>query len=160
MGTVVVLDEGWTTTSDAEHALRETAARLGLRVRTACTQFRTGPSRVVVLADLDAPPPPELTAGIVTGQDAVLTGRAFVFAGSEALTGVLRVADLLARSAVGDVVMMGAVPVAPDAELDTQDFVRPQFRDGRLVLLARPGAEGRIVPFEQPNPTPCCADHA
>jgi hypothetical protein len=29
-----------------------------------------------------------------------------------------------------------------------------------LVLVVRPGHRAGLVPFEQPNPTPCCADHA
>lgn len=174
MTATVVLDGGWSTTSQAEHALHESAARLGFRPRTACTEFRTDPARVVVLVELDDPPPaglitesvtesggPAPVAGSVAGTgSAVTTGRAFVFAGSPTLTGVLRVHDLLYRSAIDDVLLIGGTQVGPGVEVDTQDFVRPVFRDGRLVLLTRPGAGARVVPFEQPHPTPCCADHA
>ena len=52
---------------------------------------------------------------------------------------------VLAQAAAGD-------------PIDTQDFVRPRLQDGRLVLTVQPGMDG-YVPFEQPNPTPCCADH-
>ncbi|MFE9727753.1 hypothetical protein ACFYQ5_30350 [Streptomyces sp. NPDC005794] len=41
----------------------------------------------------------------------------------------------------------------------TREFVRPQWRDGELVLAAMPAVGGTLVPFEVPDPTPCCADH-
>ena len=31
--------------------------------------------------------------------------------------------------------------------------------DGTVTLVLRPAVGGVLVPFEQPNPTPCCADH-
>ena len=37
----------------------------------------------------------------------------------------------------------------------TRDFVRPVWRDGRLVLLVQPAADDTVVPFENPAPTPC-----
>jgi len=157
---VVVLDGGWSTTVQAEHALAEAAARLGLAPRTACTEFRTDPARVVVRLDLDGPAPEDL--GDLVAEDAgtpITTGRAFIFAGSQTLTGVVRVHDLFHRTAIDDVLLMGGAQAGPGLELDTQDFVRPVYRDGRLVLFTRPGPAGRIVPFEQPHPTPCCADH-
>jgi hypothetical protein len=167
----VLLDGGWSTTSEAEHALHAVAARLGLRPRTACTQFRTGPNRVVVSLELSGPLPAELierpefsessTSG-ERGEPGGLgpgSGRAFIFPGSDTLTGVIPVADLLSGTAVEAVLLMGGGTADPQAELDTQDFVRPVFRDGRLVLLTRPGTGDRLLPFEQPNPTPCCADH-
>ena len=169
MAATVLLDGGWSTTSEAEHALHAVAARLGLRPRTACTEFRTGPNRVVVSLELPGPLPAELIElpefsessapgrpGLTSG---LTSGRAFIFPGSTELTGVIAVADLLAASAVEAVLMMGGRAADPQAELDTQDFVRPVYRDGRLVLLTRPGADDRLLPFEQPNPTPCCADH-
>jgi hypothetical protein len=53
--------------------------------------------------------------------------------------------------------LAGVIP-SPDDCVDTQDFVRPRIQNGRLVLTVQPGMRG-YVPFEQPNPTPCCADH-
>jgi hypothetical protein len=155
MATTVVLDGGWPTTREAEHALHETVARLGVRPRTACTEFRTAPGRVVVTLEFAGPRPLGLDAA-EPAEGGSTGGRAVIFPGSDTLTGVIRVGDLLARTAVGAVLRMGGVPVEPDVELDTQDFVRPVFRDGELVLLTRPAADGRVVPFEQPNPTPCC----
>ncbi|NUR09424.1 MAG: hypothetical protein HOQ22_00255 [Nocardioidaceae bacterium] len=37
-------------------------------------------------------------------------------------------------------------------------FVRPLVQSGRVVLHVRPAEQG-WVPFEQRDPTPCCADH-
>ncbi len=72
----------------------------------------------------------------------------------------MTVAQLMARSAVDDVVIFGhREPLDPDAVVDTQDFVRPHFVDGRVVLDVRSAADGVAVPFEQRHPTPCCADH-
>jgi hypothetical protein len=168
MTATVMLDGGWTTTREAEHALHDAVARLGLRPLTACTQFLTDPGRVAVTVELESPAPAELSALIapadlaaaaVTAHQDGSAGRAFIFPGSEQLLGVLRVGDLMARTTIDDVLLMGGVPVNRDSDLDTQGFVRPVFRGGRLVLLTRPGIGGVVVPFEQPNPTPCCADH-
>ncbi|MCW2918330.1 MAG: transposase, OrfB family protein [Actinomycetia bacterium] len=43
--------------------------------------------------------------------------------------------------------------------VDTRDFVRPEWRDGVLTLVAMPAVTG-LAPFEVANPTPCCAEHA
>ena len=86
-------------------------------------------------------------------------GRAVVFAGSDRLTGTLTVAEVLDRSAIDRVEVLGSGPADPAATLDTRDFVRPQFRAGELVLTTTPAAGGVLVPFETRNPTPCCADH-
>ena len=66
---------------------------------------------------------------------------------------------MLAASAIDEVVVLGGPPCAPDTLIDTRDFVRPQFRDGRRGLMATPAPGGLIAPFEVPNPTPCCANH-
>lgn len=170
----LVLDGGWRTLADAEHALRERMREL--RVELACTHFVPG-SRVVVTAtpagaqpagtwavpgdqdqepDIAAPEVTQLVLQHVHRQ----SGRAVVFPGSGALTGRLSVAEVLARSAIDTVVLIGGGPARPDDILDTQEHVRPEFVEGRLVLRARPAAGGVLVPFEQPNPTPCCAAHA
>jgi hypothetical protein len=69
---------------------------------------------------------------------------------------------VLRASAIERVVVLGLPdrPEAPpDTVLDTRAFVRPQWMDGRLTLVAMPTPDGHIAPFEVPNPTPCCADH-
>jgi hypothetical protein len=47
----------------------------------------------------------------------------------------------------------------PQTPVETDDFVRPQWVDGVLTLVATPAPGGRIAPFEVADPTPCCADH-
>jgi hypothetical protein len=87
-------------------------------------------------------------------------GRAVLFPGWDALVGILTVEAVLASSAIDRVEVLGGGPASPSAEVDTRDFVRPIYRGGELVLVTTPAAGGRLVPFESPNPTPCCADHS
>lgn len=97
----------------------------------------------------------EATAGV---PDAV--GRAVLYPGVAGLTGTVTVAELLSGSAIDRVAVLGGSgEPAPDQRLLTRDFVRPEWRDGELVLTAMPAAGGVLVPFEVPDPTPCCADH-
>lgn len=87
------------------------------------------------------------------------SGRAVIFPGAENLVGTLRVADVLALSAIERIEVLGGEVAVPEVVLETYDFVRPQYRAGQLVLTAMPSAGGRLVPFERRNPTPCCAAH-
>ncbi|WP_307834312.1 hypothetical protein [Paractinoplanes lichenicola] len=96
------------------------------------------------------------------GADAAATGkfgRAVIFPGSADLTGRLTVAELLERTAIDRVEVLGSGVADDDAVVDTRDFVRPQYRGGDLVLVTMPAAGGVLVPFETRDPTPCCADH-
>jgi hypothetical protein len=107
--------------------------------------------------------PTELAAGAAqaAAEHAARTGgRAVLYPGSEALTGTVTVARLLAVSAVDRVALLGA-PDGPEPErrIVTRDHVRPEWREGQLVLTTMPAAGGTLVPFEEPEPTPCCADH-
>ncbi|MFI6931055.1 hypothetical protein [Streptomyces sp. NPDC050287] len=89
-------------------------------------------------------------------------GRAVIYPGVTALTGTLTIAELLARSAIERVTVLGtAGQPASGTRLVTRDHVRPQWQDddGALVLTAMPAVGGTLVPFEVPDPTPCCADH-
>lgn len=97
----------------------------------------------------------EVSPGI---PDAV--GRAVLYPGVAALTGTLTIADVLSRSAIDRVTVLGAPgQPAPDALLVTGDHVRPGWQNDELVLTAMPAVGGTLVPFEVPDPTPCCADH-
>ncbi|MFD0318040.1 hypothetical protein [Streptomyces flavalbus] len=88
------------------------------------------------------------------------TGRAVRYPGSSALTGTLTVADLLTRSAITRVTVLGASGAPdPGTPVVTADHVRPQWQRGELVLTVQPARGGTLVPFEVPEPTPCCADH-
>ncbi len=69
-------------------------------------------------------------------------------------------AELLACSAIDRVTVLGSpLPPDPDARLVTRDHVRPQWQRDDLVLAATPALGDTLVPFEAPDPTPCCADH-
>jgi hypothetical protein len=87
--------------------------------------------------------------------------RAVVFPGSDNLVGVLTVAEVVERSAIDRVILLGGgIEAAPALEVDTRGFVRPQWIGGVLTLVVQPSSGGRLTPFESPNPTPCCADHS
>lgn len=107
--------------------------------------------------------PDELAAGAAHAaaeHRARTGGRAVLYPGADALTGVLTVARLLEVSAVDQVAVLGSPGgAAREAKLVTRDHVRPEWREGRLVLAAMPAVGGTLVPFEVPDPTPCCADH-
>ncbi|MFJ3893139.1 hypothetical protein [Streptomyces sp. NPDC090083] len=106
--------------------------------------------------------PTEAAAFAAAEHAARRSGRAVLFPGSDRLTGTITLADLLEQTAVDGVIVVGATsggspdPVTP---VRTQDHVRPEWREGRLVLALVPAAAGTLAPFEVPNPTPCCADH-
>lgn len=88
-------------------------------------------------------------------------GRAVVFPGAGVLRGVLTVAEILERSLLDAVVAVGlGRPASPSETVDTLGFVRPQRLDGQWVWHVRPASATDFVPFEVPNPTPCCAAHA
>lgn len=87
------------------------------------------------------------------------SGRALRFPGQDALTGVVEVDDVLTDSAIDDIELLGDSTVFPGTRLRTQEFVRPRFVDGRLVLVVRPFSDGEVVPFEVEHPTRCCAHH-
>lgn len=87
------------------------------------------------------------------------SGRLVHFGGAEALTGRLSVDDVLAGSAVDEVVVVGGSPHTGDTVVDTRGFVRPTLERGRVRLLVQPAAGGVVVPFERENPHRCCGDH-
>lgn len=156
---------GWCSTRDAEQATAAEVARA--EVVSAATHFSTqGPAVLVTVAN---------ASGVVTaiGTDDLeeqaelrgrhlmqTSGRLFVFPGSTFLQGRMSVTRLLEFSAIDEVRLVGTpTRVDPAAVVDTQGFVRPTLHDGAVHLVLRPAAGGVLVPFEQPDPTPCCADH-
>jgi len=147
---------------------RGAAAGRARPVVSACTHVAAGPDgvpRVVVTLEVAgrAPADAHVASPALAGQVAAhagrSAGRAFRFPGWELLTGVLTTGELVERTAIDEVAVVGGPPAAPDARVDTQEFVRPAYRGGRLVLHLRPAAGGGYVPFEQPDPIPCCTDH-
>jgi len=88
------------------------------------------------------------------------SGRVVHFPGVAELVGTLPVREVLERSAIDRVRVLAAGDADPAVLLTTREHVRPGWSAGELVLLAQPAVGGTLVPFESPNPTPCCADHA
>ena len=87
--------------------------------------------------------------------------RAVAFPGMADLHGVLTVGEITAACLIEEVVAVGlGRPAHPGETVDTLDFVRPTPVDGRWVWLVRPATRTDFVPFELPDPTPCCAAHA
>lgn len=66
--------------------------------------------------------------------------------------------EVIDLTAIEAVVGLGGVPASKDQVVDRQGFVRPVVEGGRLTLRVRPAGQDRLVPFEQPYATPCCAD--
>ncbi|HWS39536.1 MAG TPA: hypothetical protein VN408_43175 [Actinoplanes sp.] len=154
---ILGLSLGHTTLSEADHWIRALRPAPVL----ACTHLVAEPFPHVAISLLTAESfstAPELAAAATTAA-AGRSGRAVRFPGAERLTGVLTVREILQRSSIGRVEVLGSGPADPGAVVDTGDFVRPQFRDGELVLTTTPAAGDRLVPFETRHPTPCCADH-
>ncbi|MCL6731063.1 hypothetical protein [Streptomyces neyagawaensis] len=165
----LTVDAGVRDLRTADRLLHALAAELALPEGTfGCTHLvRDGRPRVAL--SLAVPSRPllstvrerlaarahEVTPGI---PDAM--GRAVLYPGATALTGTLSVATVLDRSAITRVTVLGS-PGRPDPEtpLMTRNHVRPHWHEGELVLTAMPAVGGTLVPFEVPEPTPCCADH-
>lgn len=87
------------------------------------------------------------------------SGRLVHFPGAERLTGRLTVDDVLAASAVDEVVVVGGSPHRGTTVLDTRGFVRPRLEAGRVRLLVQPAAGGSLVPFDRADAHRCCEDH-
>ncbi|MFD6288980.1 hypothetical protein [Streptomyces sp. NPDC060205] len=162
---VTTIDAGVRELRAADHLLLELAAELALAENGfGCTHLVRGERPRVVLSFMSAS---EDTARLLSAKGYEVTagapdevGRAVVYPGSTELTGTLTIAELLARSAIGRVVVLGAPGEPPPSQqVVTRDHVRPQWQDGELVLTLQPAVGGVLVPFEVPDPTPCCADH-
>lgn len=166
---VLGVDTDATTLREADHLLQALAAGLALREGVfGCTHLvRDGRPRIALSLAAEAEPVLRTARDRLTARGYEVRegawderGRAVLFPGASALTGTLTLADLLARSAIDRVTVLGTPDEpAPDTRLVTRDHVRPHWQDGRLVLAAMPAVGGTLVPFEDPDPTPCCADH-
>ncbi|SNT31100.1 hypothetical protein SAMN05421812_104410 [Asanoa hainanensis] len=136
----------------------------------ACTHLLRVPSPHVAFSialpsgvEVDLPPVPDgLAAAADLAREEHLSGqggRAFAYPGRAALVGELTVAELLSRSAIERVTVMGGAPPKPDTLVHTRDHVRPMWMSGRLTLVTLPHTGGRIAPFEMPEEIPCCSLH-
>ncbi|MFE0416533.1 hypothetical protein [Streptomyces tendae] len=166
---VLGIDTEATTLREADHLLQALAAELALPESVfGCTHLvRDGRPRVALSLAAGAEPVLRTARDRLAARGHEVrdgawdeTGRAVLYPGAAALGGTLTVAELLARSAIDRVTVLGTPhEPAPDTRLVTRDHVRPHWQDGRLVLAAMPAVGGTLVPFEDPDPTPCCADH-
>ncbi|WP_240796272.1 hypothetical protein [Streptomyces sp. RFCAC02] len=169
--TAIGLIGGITTLQRADHLLRRLADRLPLPAGAyATTHVVRDPDPGVALALVCPGPVPGPLAGAaaeeglrvvteapwLTAAERRTAGRAVVFPGWDGLTGSLTLAELYDRTAVARTdVLGGGVPDA-SAVLETRDHVRPQWDAGDLLLRLAPSRGGRFVPFEIPDPHPCC----
>ncbi|WP_019066642.1 hypothetical protein [Streptomyces hokutonensis] len=179
---VLGVDAGTTTLREADHLVRALASTLALPPGTvACTHLIRTDARRGTAVSLELPDhesaanawrhltesePPrgdrEAAAHAAAEHTARRSGRAVLFPGAEHLAGTLPLSDLLERTAIDRVTVVGATsggPPDPTTPVHTQDHVRPEWRHGELVLALVPAAGNSLAPFEVPNPTPCCADH-
>ncbi|MEU8844647.1 hypothetical protein AB0C70_00040 [Streptomyces sp. NPDC048564] len=166
---VLTVDAGVRDLRSADHLLHSLAAELALPEGTfGCTHLVRGERpRVVVSLTLPSEPllrtaQERLAAGgyEVSPGPPDTVGRAVLYPGATALTGTLTIADVLSRSAIDRVTVLGAPGrPSPGTRLITGDHVRPQWQNDELVLTTMPAVGGTLVPFEVADPTPCCADH-
>jgi hypothetical protein len=112
------------------------------------------------LATRDGGDAGERASAAAAARSARTEGRAVWFPGHRTVGGQITVAALLDTTAIDAVEVLGAAGADPATVIETRGFVRPRFVADRLVLHVQPARGGVLVPFETPNPTPCCADHA
>jgi len=153
----------------ADHLLLALAAELALPEGTfACTHLIRGDRpRVALSFTLPSEPLLRTAEERLTAQGYEVTpgvpdevGRAVVYPGADSLNGTVTVGELLTRSAIDRVTVLGSPGQPPAGQtLLTHGHVRPQWQGDELVLAAMPAVGGTLVPFEVPDPTPCCADH-
>jgi hypothetical protein len=127
----------------------------------ACTHLVQEPFRHVAIS-LTTAGTYDTSPSLASGAAAALAGkfgRAVVYPGWNKLVGSMPVGQAVEISAIDRVEVLGGEGFSDTEILQTQDFVRPQFRDGELVLTIVPAVGGVMRPFEVPNPTPCCAIH-
>ncbi|WP_408057168.1 hypothetical protein [Streptomyces bobili] len=166
---VVTVDTGLRDLRAADHLLRTFAAELAPAEGVfGCTHLVRGerPRVVVSLAPESRAELDEVRAWLVaegyevTGGAPDAVGRAVLYRGAGLLRGTMTVEEVLSVSAIDRVTVLGSAGQPRlDSPLVTCGHVRPQWQGGELVLAAMPAVGGTLVPFEVPEPTPCCADH-
>ncbi|MFD7433159.1 hypothetical protein [Streptomyces sp. NPDC059861] len=166
---VLTVDAGLKDLREADHLLQALTAELALSDGTfGCTHLvRDERPRVALSFAVESEAALLSARRRLTAQGHEVTdgapdevGRAVLYPGAAGLTGTVTVAELLSRSAIARVTVLGTTePPAADTAVVTRDHVRPQWQDGELVLAVQPAAGGTLTPFEVPDPTPCCADH-
>ncbi|MGX5653547.1 hypothetical protein ACWKWC_02080 [Geodermatophilus nigrescens] len=97
-------------------------------------------------------------ADVARAHRARTSGRLVRFPGQDGLPGRFPLAELTDRCAVEAVHLLG-VADDPALVLRTRGHVRPEFRDGVLVLVVNAWDDREVCPFEPPVQRECCADH-
>ncbi|MGY1737569.1 hypothetical protein [Geodermatophilus sp. SYSU D00684] len=97
-------------------------------------------------------------AGVARAHRDRASGRLVRFPGQEDLPDRFPLAELTARCAIEAVDLLG-VADAPGLVLRTRGHVRPEYRDGVLVLTVNAWDDREVCPFESPTPRACCSDH-
>jgi len=113
----------------------------------------------VVLAETCPAPGARSAVAALREASAGSAGRVVRFPGQESVSGRLPVAELVAATAIDEVVGVG-VAVTPDHVVDTLGFLRPHWSEGRLRLLVEQAAGGVLQPFEVEFPHECCGGTA
>jgi hypothetical protein len=85
-------------------------------------------------------------------------GRCVRFPGQGALAGIHTVTEIVATSAIDDVIAIGT-ETSPGMMVDTRGYLRPHYQHGRLALLVEPAAGGLLRPVEIEQPHQCCGGH-
>ncbi|MFJ2904022.1 MULTISPECIES: hypothetical protein [unclassified Streptomyces] len=165
----LTLDPGVRDLAAADHLLHTLAAELALTDEVfGCTHLVRGDRpRVAVSLSLPSRPLPHTVRERLAARGFEVTegapdelGRAVLYPGATTLTGTVTLAELLSRSAITRVTVLGTpTQPAPHTRLLTRDHVRPHWHHDELVLTTMPAPADTLIPFEVPNPTPCCADH-
>ncbi|CAM3528460.1 hypothetical protein KIPE111705_12665 [Kibdelosporangium persicum] len=128
----------------------------GLAADIVCTQVDRSSTVATVAMTARLVGPPEQLDGVeITTAETGASGRCVRFPGQSGLTGVHSIAEITAASAIDEVVAVGN-QVTPDILVDTRGFLRPEYQDGRLVLLVEPAAGGMVRPIEIEQPHQCC----
>lgn len=155
---VVALPGWWSSVAQAE--AQAARSLRGLPVRTACTHVVDGIALATAEVEVGGLPEQEPLGGdhsrwAVRAQEVVddhashFGGRLFVFPGQDRLGGTMTAAQVVRRSGVDELVVPGHPgPVDDAATVEGLDFVRPVYRQGKVVLTLRPVAPGRLSPFE------------
>ena len=171
--------------ADADHLLHRLAAELPLPDGVLGQTHRIAPGRLGVSLGLPdaasaaaaarwlgerAPEAAVAGAGRVRGPErrraeaeaalaaAPVGGRVVLCPGVAGLPGRLSVAELLSRTAIDGVRVLGGGAVDPAALIETRGHLRPE-REGAVLTLRLAPARAGFVPFEVPDPHPCCGGH-
>ncbi|WP_062205320.1 hypothetical protein [Streptomyces sp. NBRC 109706] len=172
------LAAGHGSNAEADHRLHHLAAELPLPAATFGETVRVAPGRLGLRVGLPDEPSADAALRRLADSDGLSVawrdrrlgadphrddavaalrggGRVVLFPGWSDIPPTLTIAELLATTAIDHVTALGGTPVAPTALLETRGHLRPQWHDGLLTLQLAPAHHG-YLPFDLPDPHPCC----